>query len=149
MTENIRTANAEFANWYEQRCRDATTAQGLDPIVEVIRDAGIPVSVDQTGGFCMCVRVDLVEGNSQFLWLTVNDGDVYEGDVVIGRYWDCGDNIRANDAVECDAWCTPPDAEVGIAPLDDVVIYIRREVDRSPVPCPSCDYAGWLKAVTK
>lgn len=35
----------------EQRIRDAATDQGLDPAVGALRDAGLEVHLEQTGGF--------------------------------------------------------------------------------------------------
>jgi hypothetical protein len=57
---------------YLAACRRATTAQGLDPVVAAIAAAGIRVSVDQTGGFTMCVRVNLT--HDQWLYITKDDG---------------------------------------------------------------------------
>ena len=39
------------------RCKEATTAQGLDPVVEVLTAAGHKVVVEQTGGFTMVATV--------------------------------------------------------------------------------------------
>jgi hypothetical protein len=42
---------------YEAACREATTNQGLDPVVEALTAMGIPHAVEQTGGFTMAVTV--------------------------------------------------------------------------------------------
>lgn len=42
---------------YERTCRIAATEQGLDPIIETLRAAGIPAVVEQTGGFCMVASI--------------------------------------------------------------------------------------------
>ena len=56
---------------YAEACETYATDQGLDPITRALAAQGIPATVDQTGGFCMCVRVDLVEGGAHWLWLTL------------------------------------------------------------------------------
>jgi hypothetical protein len=45
----------------------------LDPITDTLRAAGIPHTVDQTGGFVMLVNVPCVEDGSQHLWLEGRD----------------------------------------------------------------------------
>jgi hypothetical protein len=71
---------------YDDACQFHATAQGLDPITEALRAAGIPHAVDQTGGFCMCVNVPLREGGSPFLYVTAGSAD---GLCMVGMYWDC------------------------------------------------------------
>jgi hypothetical protein len=38
---------------YEAACKQATTDQGLDPILAVFTDEGLPIALEQTGGFTM------------------------------------------------------------------------------------------------
>lgn len=120
---------------YDEACERAATDQGLDPICDVLRGAGIPHTVDQTGGFTMCVNVPLVEGGTQYLYLTSED-DL----VLIGRYWDCL-------PVYCDGCGDIPDSEYGTVTLDKVVAYVRAEVARK-VPCPYCHPDGYAEACT-
>ena len=42
---------------YDLACRQAATDQGLDPALDALRGAGLPVTVEQTGGFCMVLAV--------------------------------------------------------------------------------------------
>ena len=70
---------------YAEGCAHAATAQGLDPITEALRAAGIPHRVDQTGGFCMVVRVPLTEADTVYLCATA--GEV-GGTCDVGMYWD-------------------------------------------------------------
>jgi hypothetical protein len=43
-------------------CRNATTEQGLDPVVEALTAAGIGSDVEQTGGLTMVVTVKALYG---------------------------------------------------------------------------------------
>ena len=42
---------------YDELERQAATAQGLDPVVDAMKAAGLPVVVEQTGGFTMVATV--------------------------------------------------------------------------------------------
>src|SRR3974390_3193759 len=42
---------------YEAACKRAATDQGLDPVLSLLTGAGVPNSLDQTGGFCMAVHI--------------------------------------------------------------------------------------------
>jgi len=57
---------------YQAACEYATEEQGLNPALEALEAAGVPVSVDQTGGFCMCVRVQ-GEDPKIYVWVTASD----------------------------------------------------------------------------
>lgn len=87
---------------YEQACEEAATARGLDPATDALRAAGMPFTVDQTGGFCMMVRVPFAEEAKRYFGITQNEdspfagirGEVGEGDYVVYLYddseeWDC------------------------------------------------------------
>jgi hypothetical protein len=47
----------DFADRYEANCTDATTRQGLDPMVARLTREGIEHQVEQTGGFTMVLTV--------------------------------------------------------------------------------------------
>ncbi|MBM3661165.1 MAG: hypothetical protein FJW95_16905 [Actinobacteria bacterium] len=89
---------------YEEACAFATTRQGLDPIVAAIAAAGIPVTVNQTGGFCMCVRVEHPTAAAS-VWVTVDQGDYNDA-----RYGDDDDWQPAPDTFLA---CVYPDDEDG------------------------------------
>jgi hypothetical protein len=72
---------------YDARCARATTAQGLDPVVKALTDAGIPVHVWQTGGFCMVAAVRDEQGTG----VIVITGDV-------GAYWYPDDDLQEDCA---------------------------------------------------
>jgi hypothetical protein len=63
---------------YDERCRRAATAQGLDPITEALASAGVEFAVEQTGGFCMAITVRHDGGT----WAVTND----EGTIIAGWY---------------------------------------------------------------
>jgi hypothetical protein len=44
---------------YDAACERAATNQGLDPVMEALRAADIKYNLEQTGGFCMVVTVDV------------------------------------------------------------------------------------------
>ena len=116
---------------YADACDAAATQQGLDPITDVLRGAGIPHTVDQTGGFCMCVNVPLVEGGSEYLYLTDACGvwtAAEPGDVAICRYWET-EPCRWG---ECYA-----DVTERPVPLGYVVDIVRRELRSAPEQCPN------------
>jgi hypothetical protein len=62
---------------YHEACKQATTDQGLDPVVDFLSRADLPVTVDQTGGFCMVAAV-YSKDRSHWVWVT-DDGE-YFGD---------------------------------------------------------------------
>jgi hypothetical protein len=55
---------------YEEVCKSAATDQGLDPITAHLRKLGIPVVVEQTGGFCMVATVYLNDGHTEYIGIT-------------------------------------------------------------------------------
>jgi hypothetical protein len=82
---------------YTEACDWHATQQGLDPIAAALKAAGIPHTVDQTGGFVMLVHVPLDEGQGQhWLWLSPSDDDR----VCVGEYWDCGDDYHGEGWTE-------------------------------------------------
>lgn len=72
---------------YEEMCRQAATAQGLDPITERLSAEGIPHTIEQTGGFVMVVRIPLAEP----AWIGVTAHDDQRGGWYIARYRDDAD----------------------------------------------------------
>lgn len=106
------------AHPYTQACEDAATRQGLDPITDALRAAGIPHVVDQTGGFTMCVHVPLDEGDTSYLYLTDD-----QGGVLIGRYWNCED------------WHSEGEDTAPVCALDEVAGIVRAHI-ADPRPCP-------------
>lgn len=58
-----REAAAAIARSYADACANATSAQGLDPVIDALTLAGVPVEVWQTGGFCMVAAVRDIEGD--------------------------------------------------------------------------------------
>lgn len=69
---------------YDAACRKATTDQGLDPVIEALRAAGIPHELEQSGGYTMVVTVKVSEG----MYAITNDGGFllghYPGDSLYG-----------------------------------------------------------------
>jgi hypothetical protein len=57
---------------YDDACRNAASAQGLDPIMNRLRRAGIEFTLEQTGGWVMVVYVSL--GNGFTVGLTQDGG---------------------------------------------------------------------------
>lgn len=55
---------------YEEACRRAATSQGLDPIRRALEAEGLATHVDQTGGFCMCLRVNSTVLQGGYVWVT-------------------------------------------------------------------------------
>jgi hypothetical protein len=140
VTDDFKERARYVAEHYNEMCEAAATAQGLDPITAVLREAGIPYAVDQTGGFTMCVNVPLVEGGSQYLYLTAAGGilsNAEPDDVAICRYWEGG--------VDGCEWgsCYAEVRSVGVT-LDELVAVVRAEQRNAPVPCPYSDQA-WHK----
>ena len=131
---------------YEEACIEATTHQGLDPIVDTLRAAGIPHAVDQTGGFCMVVNVPLNEGGTSYLYLVdaaYQYGEPWgaAGEGVAGsRYWMCNDDLSC--AGQCEGVDIVDGGEDGIFygatsfPMCDLVMYVRQHIaDNRPCPC--------------
>ncbi len=54
---------------YERNCREAASRQGLDPLSE-LETLGYDYGVDQTGGYCMCGRVDRTDDKPGWVWIT-------------------------------------------------------------------------------
>jgi hypothetical protein len=71
---------------YTDRCVAAATAQGLDPVVDALTAAGLPVELEQTGGFTMVATVRSLSGV-----VTVTDDDGYSVARFTGTSWDDGD----------------------------------------------------------
>lgn len=76
---------------YTEACAASATDQGLDPIAAALAKQGVPFSVDQTGGFCMCINVPLSEGGAHWLYMTsAHEAFGIDADATaVGEYWDC------------------------------------------------------------
>lgn len=108
---------------YAEVCEWHTTEQGLDPIVEALRAAGVPHTVDQTGGFVMCVRVPLCESDSPFLYVIASDEP---GTCFVSMYWDCPDYHSEGEDVAYNL------------PLGHLAHSVRLLASNGPHPCPYC-----------
>ena len=120
----------EFGDWYAARVEYATENQGLLPITDALARAGVPYTVDQTGGFCMCVNVPLAEGGTPYLYVTASDYD--DGTAVVGMYWDCGEANYHSEGVDV-AYNLP------LERLGPVVRTLAADVAANGSPCPICN----------
>ena len=77
---------------YDEACKAAATAQGLDPVLEALRDKRL-VELEQTGGFCMAVTVGYENGT----WAITAEGSTYYAYWYPGETWHEG---PAEDGVE-------------------------------------------------
>ena len=55
---------------YAEACKEATTFQGLDPVIAALAKEGVDVVVEQTGGFTMVATVYLTDDHSARLGIT-------------------------------------------------------------------------------
>jgi hypothetical protein len=76
---------------YQEMCREAATAQGLDPITDRLAGEGIRHSIEQTGGFVMLVRIPLAEP----AWIGVTASDDQPGAWCVVDYQDDADEGSA------------------------------------------------------
>lgn len=81
---------------YQRACKESTESQGLADVVTALAVAMVPVTVDQTGGFCMCVRV--AHSAERYVYVTRSEiGDGY----YVCEYDDRDDSHRElTEAVE-------------------------------------------------
>ncbi|MBB2749244.1 UNVERIFIED_ORG: hypothetical protein FHR35_009157 [Microbispora rosea subsp. rosea] len=61
--------DAAWFERYDRRCFHSAFNYGLAPIALRLAAAGIPFSVDQTGGFCMTVGVYLTKDREHWIWV--------------------------------------------------------------------------------
>jgi hypothetical protein len=94
---------------YNAACREATTAQGLDPVVEALEDEGIDYRVDQTGGWTMVVVVPLADG----AWLGINEDGVPGDGWFVCHYM--GEEDAEGEEVTRDGGVEHVQAEVAVA----------------------------------
>lgn len=82
-----RRLSSEQVDAYVRACNRATTDQGLDGVVACLRMAGLPVDVDQTGGFTMCVRVQR-PNQAGYIYVTWNGNDMNDTSrsFIVGEY---------------------------------------------------------------
>lgn len=85
---------------YAEACKRATTNQGLDPMVERLREEGLGFEVEQTGGFTMVIVVS-VNNTDQGTYGITCDGEDPERPWLLawyeGRAWEFSEE-------ETDAW---------------------------------------------
>jgi hypothetical protein len=124
---------------YQTRCRLAATAQGLDPIIERLNDAGIPHSVEQTGGWVMVIEIPVTDHT----YIGVTADAAQPDHWVVVRYADpedVGEPLVASHGFE-----VPPESAIAAiqqhisdatqqhqSPAD----YLRRRLDAAPDPDP-------------
>lgn len=84
---------------YDKACQNATTSQGLDPLIEALESAEVIHGVAQTGGFCMVVTVPRGEGT----WAVVNDGGSWFAGWYEGDSWDEGGEAIDHHLTSLDA----------------------------------------------
>ena len=120
------------------------TNQGLDPIAECLRDAGLPHTLKSTGGGCMAIKVPLTEGATSYVLLTNaefwqgEDGNTAEA-AAASRYWECLDDGSCEG--QCDGrdlilytWGRGDDG-CSIHELDELPTILRENMDGAPCPC--------------
>lgn len=108
---------------YEEACVAAATDQGLDPIVAALEAAGVPVSVEQTGGFCM---VAYVYGES--------DGPVSVG-ITDAETIGSGESGALVCRVTWDGNASIEEAVANACPLDELAALVRLVIAGRPTPC--------------
>lgn len=69
---------------YAIACAQATTSQGLDPVVQTLTEREITHGIAQTGGFCMVVTVPHDSG----IWGVINEGEHYLAAWYSGDAWE-------------------------------------------------------------
>ena len=47
-------------------CRSASASEGINPIADALETLGISNEIHQTGGFCMCIHIDM--GGTSFIY---------------------------------------------------------------------------------
>ena len=62
---------------YEESCVHAAADQGITPIVDAWRAAGLDAITEQTGGFCMVASIN---EEFRYLWATPAEIEYSEGD---------------------------------------------------------------------
>lgn len=82
-----------MTNDYATSCARAAENQGLTEPRDLLTAAGIPTTIEQTGGFCMVLSID--PRPDRVVWLTV-DGDV-DHPFLVCRYDDTDDGWPDGD----------------------------------------------------
>lgn len=86
-------------NDYEERCYRAAEGQGLSTPLTRLAGAGYSVTVDQTGGFCMCLRVNATQvpaenrrgiPDTAYVWVT-NESPTHADDEYLVCLYDSAD----------------------------------------------------------
>jgi hypothetical protein len=79
---------------YDEACREATTRQGLDPVIAALAAARIPHAVEQTGGFTMVVTIPSRQPSNPGTWAIICDV-VYLLGFYAGTTWEDGEGDEA------------------------------------------------------
>lgn len=122
--KDCREPSHRVAHDYEAACRNATTNQGLDPIVALLAAEGLPCEVEQTGGFCMVAYVrPTPEG--PHLGITEADEPAIAQDED-GAYYELDRYLIVHyaDLDDCEGTILVPDAPLAHV-LDYVSGYVR------------------------
>lgn len=77
---------------YSERCDLAATAQGLDPVVDLLDEEGLGHVVLNTGGFCMAVVVDGPDTGAIVVTSFNNAGGSYAVGSYVGSGWEDGED---------------------------------------------------------
>ena len=76
---------------YDDQCRYAATRQGLDPLADALRAAGVEFNIEQTGGFTMVLTARTALG----VFTMTDDGAIVVGLSTAREWYDVGgDSIR-------------------------------------------------------
>lgn len=94
---------------YDEACKNATTRQGLDPLVARLESENIVGYVEQTGGFCMVMYVRTDD--------THEIGITDDGGWLVCEY---------DTAIECHEGVT---LASGLESLDEVVAILRGKLN--------------------
>jgi hypothetical protein len=57
-------------------CRSASASEGINPIADALEILGISNEIHQTGGFCMCIHIDM--GGTSFIYVNEEGFSYYK-----------------------------------------------------------------------
>lgn len=80
---------------YDEACKRAATDQGLDPVVAYLSEQRLPVTIEQTGGFCMVAAVYSESGNYAWISASETESDTY----LLGIYDRDGEDVGIENLV--------------------------------------------------
>lgn len=89
----------------DEKCAEAVADQGLAPVLEALKKAGVPAFAQQTGGWCMVVQVN-AENPATYVWITQSEEcgcEEVEGcdHYILGIYHDGNGNECDKCGEEC------------------------------------------------